>query len=188
MRGIPLAAVTVMALAIGSTASAQGYVGASVGQSRVSVDCTGTLTCDKEDVGVKVFGGYMFTPNLGVELSYADLGKAAASADFFGSVVNIDIKGSAFAAYGVAAWPFNDSVRVFGKAGLASFKTKVEGGTGGVLASDSKTTTDFAWGLGGEYQFAKQFSVRLEWDRYRAKYADEKWDVDLWSIGARYNF
>lgn len=47
-------------------AMAQGYIGASIGQSDLNVDCAGTITCDTKDASFKIFGGYMFTPNPGI--------------------------------------------------------------------------------------------------------------------------
>jgi OOP family OmpA-OmpF porin len=49
------------------------YVGASLGQSQVDVDCSGTTTCDDKDSAWKIFGGYQFNRNFSVELGYTDL-------------------------------------------------------------------------------------------------------------------
>ncbi|KGJ96405.1 outer membrane beta-barrel protein [Colwellia psychrerythraea] len=47
------------------------YIGVAAGQAEVSINDAGN-----EDFGktLKLFGGYMFTPNLGMEVSYTDVG------------------------------------------------------------------------------------------------------------------
>lgn len=106
-----LIAVALLAASAGfSVAQAQGYAAASIRQSDFKVDCDPGLTCDLKDTGYKVFGGFMFTPNFGVEGAYLDLGKATAS----GSVTVVNgtttaitetdsLKASGFGLWGVGA-------------------------------------------------------------------------------------
>jgi OOP family OmpA-OmpF porin len=170
-------------------AMAQGYIGASIGQSDLNVDCAGTITCDTKDTGFKIFGGYMFTPNLGIEGAYFDLGKSTQSGVVppFGTVT-AEFKASGFAVYGVALAPI-DQFSVFAKLGIASTKVKLSGTVSGLgSASDSETNTNVAWGLGAGYNFTKNLGVRLEWERFRAEFQGEKEDVDLLSVGLNYRF
>ncbi len=95
----------VVAAALGvasSSAFAQGYVGGSIGQSDADLDRAGTISCDNKDTGFKVFGGYMFHPNFGIELAYADLGKATAVVPFGTTRLNGTFETTAFGAYGIA--------------------------------------------------------------------------------------
>ena len=78
---ILLATLVAAGAALASTAAsaqtdAQAYVGGGVGQSRADVDCTGSTVCDKTDTAFKIFGGYMFTKNFGLEGAYYNQGKA----------------------------------------------------------------------------------------------------------------
>lgn len=170
-------------------ALAQPYIGVSAGQSDYG-DCVGAVSCDSSGTGFKLFGGYMFSPYLGVEASYFDLGKATVDAGFDPVLGNVsgELKANGFAAYGVAAAPIGD-FSVFMKAGLASTNLKVSArATLAGSASDSESSVDFAFGVGAAYQFTKNLGVRAEWERFRAKFMGEKGDIDLASIGIVYRF
>jgi OOP family OmpA-OmpF porin len=183
-----IGAALVAASAFSTAAMAEGYVGGAIGQSNANYDCAGTLTCDNTDTAFKVYGGYMFMPYLGVEGAYFDLGKAKASFfdPGFGNVAG-EIKANGFALYAVGAYPIQDFL-LFGKVGAASTKVKVTAAAAGLSASDSETNTDIVWGLGAGYNIGKNFGVRLEWERFRAKFQGEKSDIDMYSLGAHFRF
>jgi opacity protein-like surface antigen len=174
-----LLAVSLIAAAMASgpafaqTAPAVGpYVGASIGSSNYSIDeCIGN--CDKTDIGGKVFGGYMFTPYLGAELSYQAFGKAKVGfTDTLNGVpvsVNGEAKSSGFGAFFVAQYP------IVTVPGVGS-------------ASDSDSSTEFAWGLGATYMINKNFGIRGEYENFKYKFQDISDHITLWSIGLQYNF
>ena len=93
---------------LGGAASAQSlgvgpYVGASIGQSNYSDEgCVGD--CDKTDLGGKVFGGWMFTPNFGAEIGYNAFGKAKVGLSGIG---NAELKSSGFNGFLTAQYTFN---------------------------------------------------------------------------------
>lgn len=184
-------AFVILASAATTTAMAQGYVGASVGQSDFKVDCSGLTSCDTKDTGYKVFGGYMFMPNFGVELGWADLGKATGSGTFDINGVNVngtgDLKSRGVFVAAIGVFPFGDA-SVFGKLGVANLKTKLSVSALGVSDSDSTTSTGVFFGLGAGYEFTRNLGARIEWERYRIKYGDEKDNADLLSIGLVYRF
>lgn len=175
-----------------SSAMAEGTgwnVGASVGASRLnlsSTDCAG-ISCDKNDVGFKVYGSYEFLPTLGFELAFVDLGEAT----FSDGTLKGSMSDSGLAAYGIGIYPIND-FSLFAKAGITSMKTKIEGSIPGFSASDSSTNTNFAWGVGTGYNVNPNITATLEWERYKGEFSDlgfhESQDIDLISIGARYKF
>lgn len=188
-KHIVLSTAFVAASAFASASMAEGYVGGAVGQSNWKVDCTGTATCDKTDTAFKVYGGYMFMPYVGAEAAYVNLGKSHASfTDPVLGNASGELKGDGFAAFVVGAMPIENFV-LFGKLGFATIKTKVNV-TSSTLgsASESDTNSDFAWGLGAGYNITKNFGVRAEWERYRAKFESEKTDVDMISVGAHFRF
>lgn len=190
MKKLIVASLLAGAGAFSSVALAQGYIGVGAGQSDFKVDCAGTSSCDTKDTGYKVFGGWMFTPNFGAEVAYFDLGKAKASGsgDPVLGTFNISGKADGFALYGVALAPFNN-FNVFGKLGVSSIKAKVDVSSSlQGSASDSNTSTEFAWGLGAGYEFTKNLGARLEFERFRAKFVDEKQDIDLISLSVLYRF
>jgi OmpA-OmpF porin, OOP family len=67
MKNLILASAVLAALAFSGMAFGQGYVGGSIGQSDFKAECDAGFTCDTKDTGYKIFGGYMFSPNFGVE-------------------------------------------------------------------------------------------------------------------------
>jgi len=52
------------------------YWGASIGSSEVDDHCDGIATCDSEDTGLAVYGGYNFHENFAAEYGFAYLGEA----------------------------------------------------------------------------------------------------------------
>lgn len=191
MKRTLTAAVLLSSLVVAGAAFAQGgpYIGGSIGQSNYKFDCSG-VSCDKSDFGFKVFGGYTFTPYLGVEAHYVDLGKITLDPSFVPGVgtVSGDIKSSGFGLSLLAQYPI-EQFSIFGKLGFTYLDTKVSGSISGVgSGSDSETATNFSYGIGGAYNFNKQLSARLEWERFRAEFQSEKEDVDLISIGITYRF
>ncbi len=79
MRASIVSIAAGLALLAAGAASAQGYVGGAFGRTNASVDCSGTLSCDKTSSGGKLYGGYMLGPQFSVELGYFDWGKASAT-------------------------------------------------------------------------------------------------------------
>jgi OOP family OmpA-OmpF porin len=188
-RSLVIGALLAAGALVGSPAFAQAYAGASIGQSRVDLDCTGADSCDKTGTAFKLFGGYMFTPNLGVEGAYYNQGKATVSGTdaVLGNVTG-EFKGDGFGLYGVAVAPF-DQFSVFGKLGVVSSKIKVTATSSNLgTASDSESKTKIAWGIGGGYDFSRNLGARLEFERVRVEFMDEKTDVDLITVGLVYRF
>lgn len=65
--------------------------GGSIGQSDVDDEITNGLitsgSVDGKDIAFKIFGGYMFNRNFGVEGAYVDLGEVSYSGSFGGAPV-----------------------------------------------------------------------------------------------------
>jgi len=196
MKRLLAASAVTAALAFSAAASAQGYVGASVGQSKLDLDCAGLTTCDTKDTGWKVFGGYMFTPYLGVEGAYLNLGKATGSGTTLVGKTTLTasgtLKASGFGLWGVGAFPIGDG-SIFAKVGLASIQNKLDstGSAGGAFATGSEkaTLSDFSFGVGGQYNFMPNFGARIEWERFKGKVpGDVKFDINYVSAGLMYRF
>lgn len=189
MNKIVAPLMVLIASGVSAGASAQGYLGLGVGQVRVNIDCSGTITCDKTDTATKIFGGYMFTPNWGLEGAYYDQGKLHQTAtDATLGSVSADWRGSGYGLFGVAALPL-DAWSVFAKLGIVDSKVKLDAtsSTAG-SASASERHTRYAWGLGGEYLFTKNWVGRLEVEQIGLRFQDEKRHANLWTVGAVYRF
>lgn len=189
-----LLTTTLLAAAMGIAAPAMAqnwYVGGSLGQSNYSLDeCIGQ--CDKTDFGFKVFGGYMFTPNIGAELAYGDYGKAKVNVDVMTpiGVVNALGEGQAdgFSAFLVGNYPI-DQFNLFAKVGMSFLNTKLEVTVPNFgSAEEDDDSAEFAWGLGVSYNFTKNLAVRGEFEQLRWKLQDVDDRLNFWSIGVQYTF
>jgi len=182
-------AIIVSTLACAGGALAQGYVGVGIGQSNARVDCTDTTLCDKTDTAFKLFGGFQFSPNWGLEAAYYDQGKVKqAGVDPTLGNITGEWKGSGLGLFGLAVMPL-DRASVFAKLGIVRARVKLTA-TSSIFggASETQTHTNAAWGLGAGYDFDKAWSGRFEFERLRVKFMDEKVNVNLLTLGAVYRF
>jgi OOP family OmpA-OmpF porin len=192
-----LLTTALLATAVGFAAPAMAqdltgfYIGGSVGQTDYSIDdCFGQ--CDKTDTGFKIFGGYMFTPNIGAELAYGAYGKAKVNVDVAtpAGVVNVlgEGKSSGWSAFVVGAYPI-EQWNLFGKLGFARLDNELSVTVPGFgAAENSDSSFEFAWGLGVSYSFTKNFAVRGEWEQLRWKFEDDKDNLRFLSVGVQYSF
>jgi OOP family OmpA-OmpF porin len=172
------------------------YAGGAIGQSRLKGACDGlTIACDDKDTAWKIFGGYQFNKNFGLEVGYVDMGKANASGTITGVAVNGEIKGKGWEFLGVGTIPFTGNLSGYGKLGLVrwdvdAFASAALGGNIAVgNASDKGTSATY--GLGLKYDFTKNVGARLEWQRYNNIGNDSttgQGDVDLYSVGIVFKF
>jgi OOP family OmpA-OmpF porin len=168
------------ALMLSSGALAQGYVGVGGGPGKVDVDCAGTTTCDTTSTGWKLFGGLKFDPHWGIEVNYFDFGKAKATVGTASGEVRATGLGVGGALFGQFAPAWTGTARL----GIASTKAKLSG----PLGSDSETSTNAYVGLGLSYLISRNLSIDGAVDFSRVKYAGEKADVRLVSIGLTSSF
>lgn len=160
-------------------ASAEGYIGAGAGLTTVDVcdDISGAgISCDDEDTGLKIFGGYKFNPNFAVEGLWADLGEVSATGP--GGTASVEVDGFGAAAVGII--PLGEKFNVFGKVG--AFMWDASGG--GVASGSDEDGTDIMFGAGVGWNLTKNFGLRAEWERFDI----DGDDVDFLSIGAQINF
>ena len=157
-----------------AAAHAEGLsVGGSLATLRWQGDSIGGLATDKSATGGKLYGGYSFTPNFGLEAGYARLGKFDGAA---GSV-----KADGFYADAVGTWPLGNGFSALGRVGL--FSGKLDSSAGG----DDRGTS-YKVGAGVQYDFDKQLGVRGEWERYRFDALGTKSNADMYSVGLNYRF
>lgn len=194
MSTIRLIAVTLLflsGLAVAPLASAQGpwYIGGSVGKSdfddgNVVPALITSGTVDGSDTGFKIFGGYQFNKQFGVEIAWVDLGKASYSGTFGGAPVtggSLETSGLNFSVVGTL--PLNPSFELFGKVGFFMWEAKANDVTGGVPFSAKDDGTDVSYGIGLGFNINKNFSVRVEWEQFEA--VDK---VSLFSLGVVFKF
>lgn len=181
------AAVLAAASCLGSAAQAQVYAGASIGLSRIDIDCSRTSSCDRYGSAYKLFAGYMHTPYLGTEAVYYDQGRARVSSSEPG-VLSGHISGSGFGLYGVAVAPF-DEFSLHVKVGAFSSRTRFDAApTASGLGNSAERHAAFAWGFGGSYAVSPHVSVRVDLERLGFTFRSERDHLDMVSASVLYRF
>lgn len=190
-----LAVVIAGAMVTGAQAAdMNGYLFGNVGKTSVDVDGIPGGSTDERDTGYKIGAGVQLNPYFGLEFQYADLGSAGTSGlvevpDFGVFNVKTDASTKGLGANLVGTIPF-ERVKVFGKVGYHRLKTdfsiRVSDGFESGSASDSETKWTTSFGAGVSFAVTPQFDVLAEVERFR-KVAGE-FDIDLASVGLRYNF
>ena len=86
----------------------------------------------------------------------------------------------------IPSYPIGD-FSLFGKLGVYTAKTDE---TTNFAGDQSATNTDFTFGVGLGYQFHRNLSARLEWQRYSKVGGGDigKEDIDALSLGLLYRF
>lgn len=130
-------------------------------------------------VGLRIGGGYHFTPNFGAEIDYAQSGS---SSSFFG----ISDKVSSLQAAAVGTYPINDMFDVYAKLGMAANKVTLSG----PATCNSCSKTSFMYGVGGQYNINKQVGIRLEYENLGNATNSGSNDLaaSTISVGVVYNF
>jgi len=179
MRKLLLASALVVAAGAAHADDLLGlYAGAGI--SRAKMEDIFHTNFDLSNTSWKIYAGLRpIGFPLGVDVDYMDLGSAAAGT--FKGVAHADAK--AFAAYVVGYAPIPvPNIDLYAKGGLARWQFNGSY-TSPSLFSVSDNGTDFAWGLGGAVHFLDRFAVRLEYEHFNVRDAD---DVQLYTLGVSY--
>jgi opacity protein-like surface antigen len=154
------------------------YAGAGIMRSKM--EQTFNTDFDLSQTSWKIYAG--FRPigfPLGVDVDYVDLGSQNAGT-FYGPA---NASAKAFAAYAVGYLPIPvPNIDVYGKAGLARWQFDGSLPDQGLFRI-SDNGTDFAWGVGGQVHFLERFAVRIEYEHFNVREAN---DVQLYSLGVSY--
>ena len=161
------------------------YAGAGVGQSRANIDepritagllagglATTAFSRDESDTSYKLFGGYQFNRNFGVEGGYFDLGDfnflstTAPAGTLAGQTrmrgLNLDLVGTL---------PLSQNWSVLGRIGAQYARTNDNfSGTGAVVVlnpNPSAREANLKLGAGLQYEVNRSLLVRAEAERYR---------------------
>jgi len=144
---ILLISITLLSNAIAE----QSYIGASIGDSKVSSDSF------SKPIGYKIFLGTHINDRFGVELGLINLG------EFQSNVVSNKVSGTELS--GVGFIPIGDDGSIFGKIGL--FAWSIESSAGNINVTS--TGTDFTIGLGIQFPIPLNDNtlLRLEYQEFR---------------------
>ncbi|MGE5625593.1 MAG: outer membrane beta-barrel protein [Bacillota bacterium] len=202
-----MSALTIVLLPMAAHADGGWYGAFDLGQSRFDSGALQSLvpagwpsTVSDHDTGHRFTGGYQFNSYWGLEASYTDLGSAKVYAknpnppipDVPTYVQNsFDAKGWGLA--GTGTYPFNDAWSVFGRLGMmrAQFHHQVQ--SDGLFTNPNVTDTAWktAYGVGANWNFDRNWSLRLGYDWYRKLGnggTTGEYNVGLLSLGVEYRF
>jgi OOP family OmpA-OmpF porin len=157
-----------------AAAHAEGLsIGGSLASTKWKGDDVGGLSTDKSATGGKIYGGYSFTPNFGLEAGYATFGKYKSAAG--------SLKADGFYADAVGTLPLGNGFSALGRVGV--FNGKLDSSLGG----DDRGTS-YKVGAGVQYDFDPKLGIRGEWERYRFDALGTKSNADMYSVGLNYKF
>jgi OOP family OmpA-OmpF porin len=153
------------------------YVGASLGtstsdysvsdaQSNFSYDPG--VSVDNSDFGARVFGGFRFNRHLAAEFGVVDLGVTRISGRIGGSASADELAAAGIYGAVVGRLPLEAGISLLGKlgfgviAGVYTCKQLCPFGDYSV----SEVTTAPLLGIGAQFDFARRFAVRVEYEHF----------------------
>jgi OOP family OmpA-OmpF porin len=183
-----IAGTAAMGAAQAQTSQTQprAYVGIGVATADHENSSVGALTnvdSDGYKASGKIFGGYEFDQNWGVEAGYTDFRNSNFNYSVNGTNGSGTTKGSSYYVAGKYNMPVNDQFSVYGKLGLEHSERKLQ--SADLNLKDTDTGAYGAVGL--QYNLNQQVALTAEYERYgKTKTVGAK--ADVWTVGARYSF
>lgn len=166
------------------------FAGASVGASNIDEAMTrGLITAGEvktDSTGFKVFGGYQFHRNIGVEMAFVDLGEAKYQGSFNGMPIangKLKVNGLNFAALG--RLPLGQSFALFAKAGVFVWEAEAKDTAAGVPFTTKTDGTGGSFGIGASYDITRNIALRVEGEVFGIGDGDK---ASLISLGFALNF
>jgi len=161
-----LSTLTLAAQAAPNDGILGAYARVEVGQSSFGLSSALPQSgSDKHGQAAKLYGGYRFNENLGVEAGYAALGKFSESVTVGGASVKQD--GKARSIFGAATGRLlqGASFALHGRLGLSAGKVS---GTNVLPASDNLmgSKTSVLFGVGAEYRPKPNVALTVNYDSY----------------------
>ncbi len=181
------------------------YGGLSVGKARHKVDesavsasalggaaVTG-INSDERDTAYKLFGGYQFNRNIGLEAGFFDLGDTSFTATAPGGALTQSSSVKGFNIDLVGTLPITERFSLLGRVGAAYGRNRTSfGGPGSAGIADLNPTQKKTYpkvGLGVQYEINRSFWVRGEVERYRVSNAvNGRHYVDTVTLGLVFPF
>ena len=186
-RTIGIIGIAAALFALPAAAQERGwYAGVSVGNSKWKEACDGLpagISCGDTTTSWKVIGGYQVNRNFAAEIGYTNrLSESTAN----GAGLTDEIKSSALELVAIPSYPIGD-FSLFAKLGMYVAQTEEKTNFAG---DRSANTSDLTYGLGIGYQFHRNLSARLEWQRYSKVGGGDigTADVDVMNVGLLYRF
>lgn len=185
------------------------YVGAGLGQSKVrdwsdtssffSVASavpgqTVTTSIENNNLGWKVFGGYQFNKNIGLEGGFVDFQDTVSISQFSlptARQIYTEEKHEAWTLAAIGTLPVMRDLSVFAKLGVANWSSKLKSTRlvpGALTQAAAEIVHTDGWdpyyGAGVGYELVEGVGIRAEWERFDFGGTD----VDLMSAGLTVKF
>lgn len=153
------------------------YVGVHGGQAHWRL-CPAGQTCEDISGTLRVLAGYQINSIFSGEVAFNNLGRVKGQ--------TASIKGNAWEAVGIAAWPVVGSLSVYGK--LGAFRSELKGD--GTLTGAKEGNWGPTYGLGLKLEVSRNFALRGEWQAYPSVGGSTlpKGDIDALTVGALWRF
>lgn len=155
-----ITAITVTSLCLGlaTGASAQeGFnVGGAFGKGYLDEDING-VAIDSDSSVYRLFAGYGFTPYLGVEVAYLDLGTFRETIDVGGTPVPVAVSADGFQLGGIATIPLSERFSLKGRLGYFFFDGESE--ANGVIEAEPSESRPY---VGAALAFGLNEKVDLQ--------------------------
>ena len=163
-------------------AKPDNYLGASIGQTQANGYCDEFAKCDDASKSWKAYMGVRFNENIVLETGYTKFGKQTAKDT---NNKNFEQSASAFTTAAVAGYSVNQELELFGKAGIARWKSDQTLASG----NTNDSGVDLLMGAGASYDLGNNIGVRAEWERYKDVGAPKvkQGDIDLLSVGVTFS-
>ena len=161
-----LSSLTMAAQAAPNDGIVGPYARVEVGRSNFGLSSALPQTAsDKHGQAAKLFGGYRFTENFGIEAGYAALGSFSESVTVGGASVKQDGKARSIFGAATGRLRLGESAALHGRLGLSSGKVS---GTNVLPASDNLlgSKTSVLFGVGAEYRPKPNLALTLNVDSY----------------------
>ena len=162
------------------------YWGLGVGQSQSQINDSYTtnsllrapnnpssFTSERQDTAYKLFGGYQFNRNIGVEFGYFNLGKFTYSTSVPGGTLNGRYENEGVNLDLVGTMPLSEKWSALARVGAQYSNTRDAFSGPGLTANasndNSQRDTNVKVGLGLQYELTPSVFVRAEAERFRIK-------------------
>jgi OOP family OmpA-OmpF porin len=127
----------------------RSYLGLSLGPSRQELSCL-PGACEPR-LSTHVYGGYMLSRHMGLELGYMDLGRVEAGAGLRVQALNLSLVGRA---------QLGESLGIYGRVGTNYGRTD----TTALHAAPTESGFGLSYGAGLSWSFSPRGSATLGWD------------------------
>lgn len=161
------------------------------------VATTASATQENAGTGAKLFGGYWFSENAAVEVSYLDLGETKLTVATAPVVTasTYTVEGIAYSVSLLLSQNLVEKLNVFGRMGLYRAKTEItsrrSSATEIVTERDSASNSGTLIALGLGYEMSNTMNLRFEWEnlfRVGDDIKTARGDVSLVNIAILHRF